>query len=196
MSLDIRSGTIPASGVVPVGPGNYLFLIVASANVNIIIQTGGQTEYLNGAIAGVKLQRLKRWDQLQIAGPNGTTVSYMVGYENVRYDDTSITQTLATIAGTVATAILPAVSIATVAPQVIATANSYAIPANLARRRITVAAAVANTGYVYAQTHGFATALAGVPIGPGQFVEFDNTAAIDIRNDTGANQNVSTFEES
>lgn len=194
MSLDIRNQQIPASGSVRVGQGNFIFLIAASAAVNLNISAGGQNDNFTGAIAGLKIQRVKRWDYVDIVGPAGTTLSFMVGFENVREDDVNLQQILATIAGTVATAILPSVAVATPAQSVIAAGGTVAVAANLGRRRITIGCLSTSPAAIRVSAAG--TTLTGIEIQPGVFVEFDTTAALTIRNDTiTAGAIAYTFEE-
>lgn len=182
MSLDIRSQAIPASGSIRVGQGNFFFLIVASAAVNLNISVGGQSDNFTGAIAGIKIQRVKRWDYLDVVGAPGTVLQFMVGFENVREDDVNIQQALATIAGTVATAALPSASISTPADNTTANGVAVAIPANLTRRRITVG--VRGTSPVAGRISAAGLTATGIELQPGVFAEFDTTAQLFMRNDT------------
>lgn len=182
MSLDIRNQAIPASGSIRVGQGNFFFLIVASAAVNLNISVGGQSDNFTGAIAGIKIQRVKRWDYVDIVGAAGTVLQFMVGFENVREDDVNIQQALATIAGTVATAALPSASIATPADNTTGANTAVAVPANLTRRRITIGCR--GTSPVAVRISAAGVTLTGIELQPGVFAEFDTTAQLFVRNDT------------
>ncbi len=89
---------------------------------------------------------------------------------------------------------LPSSAIATPAADVIATASALAIAANTARRRLSISALSTNTGSVFVQANA-AGAGRGIELQPGMTVELKTTAAVDVRNDSGANQTVMRFEE-
>lgn len=74
------------------------------------------------------------------------------------------------------------------------TGNASSIAANLSRRAITIGALKANTGEIRVQSTG-AGANRGIELQPGQSVTLNNTAAIDVRNDSGAAQSYYAFEE-
>lgn len=195
MSLDIRTQVIPASGTIRVAQGNFFFLIVASSSVNLTITSDGQTDNITGAIAGVKLQRVKRWQYLDIGGAAGTNLQFMFGLENVREDDVNIQQALATIAGTVATAALPSASIVSPADNTTAANTAVLVAANLTRRRITIGCR--STSPVAVRVSAAGTTLTGIELQPGVFAEFDTTAQMFVRNDTAtAGALWYTFEES
>lgn len=183
MSLDIRNQAIPASGSIRVGQGNFFFLITASVAVNLNISVGGQSDNFTGAIAGIKIQRVKRWDYLDIVGPAGTVLQFMVGFENVREDDVNIQQALATIAGTVAVAALPSASVSSAPAQTTLAAGATSpVAANLSRRRVTIGCLSTSAAAVRVSPAG--TTLTGIELQPGVFAEFDTTAALVVRNDT------------
>lgn len=89
---------------------------------------------------------------------------------------------------------LPSSAIATPAANVIATGAALAIAANASRRRLTISSLSTNTGSVFVQANG-AGAGRGIELQPGMSVEIKTTAAVDVRNDSGANQTVMQFEE-
>lgn len=90
--------------------------------------------------------------------------------------------------------ITPASAIATPAANVIANGAALSIAANTARRRISICSLSTNTGSVFVQAAGAGAGL-GIELQPGMTLELENTAAVDVRNDSGAAQTVMQFEE-
>jgi len=194
MALNSNSATIPASGTVRLPAGQFFFLTTASALVNITFSVGGQTEIFQQQIAGLKIKRLKRWDYIDIAGAAGTTLNYFIGYSSLQADDTDLQQALATIAGTVAVAILPSGTINDTADTVQAFGTETVIAANLFRRRITIGNRETSADTV--RVSGAGGAGHGIVLQPGVFAEFDTTAALHVRNDNAAgNATWYAFEE-
>jgi hypothetical protein len=133
----------------------------------------------------------ERWTYLRIDSVVLQTITIFIGDEDLQFNNAVTVTGLATVAVFPSSVITP-----TGAPVTFATASASTIAANPARRRITICPALANSGTLYAQSVGAAQANAGIPLQAGTFTEFDTTAAIDVRNDTGANQTYSVFEES
>lgn len=75
-----------------------------------------------------------------------------------------------------------------------ATGGADSIAANLSRKSITIGALSTNTGSLRVQTPG-AGANRGRELQPGMTVTYNNTAALDIRNDSGASQTYWVEEE-
>lgn len=195
MALNSYSQAIPAAGTVRIAAGNFFFLITAAALVNITLSVGGQTESFANAIAGLKLKRLKKWDYIDIAGPAGTLVSFLLGYSAIQADDTDIQQALATIAGTVAVASLPSTNVID-NPNVALpnAATTQIVPVNLFRRRVTIGNPSTALASFFIRSAAGANNL--LEIQPGTFTEFDTTARLDGRNDSGAALSATVFEES
>lgn len=193
------SDAVPKQLPLERGPGNFLLLVTAGAAVTVTlnyhIQGGGAREVFAGITAGLYLRRVKRWDGIRIDGAVGTSVTFFYGDEITAKDETDIRQQIAVIGGVTAVADQPASVLNAVTSQLIATANRFAVPANAARRRITVCNPANGTGPVYLQSPGLATANVGIPVAQGTFVEIKGTYAFDVRNDSGANQTISFFEE-
>lgn len=189
MSLNEQSAAIPASGTYRLPGANFFLLLTASANVNVTVTQGGQTEIFQATIAGLKLKRLKRWDYIDVAGVAGTTFSYLIGYTSVQADDTDIQQQLATIAGTVAVATLPSASITDTAPINPTAAGQHVLfAANLTRRRITVYSDSANAGdaAIFFRKPAGANDIGFIV--PGTFQEFDTTSGLDYRAPIGGDK--------
>lgn len=90
---------------------------------------------------------------------------------------------------------VPSSTLASPAAVNVANNNTATIAANTARRRITVYAYDTNAGPIFLQVPA-AGAGRGLGLAPGLFVELKTTAAIGVRNDSGAAADFSTLEES
>jgi len=95
--------------------------------------------------------------------------------------------------GSINALITPGSAVAIPADVVIATATVNNIAANLARRAITVQALSTNTDVL--RVGPVAGAAQGVELQPGTSWRFENTAALQVANNTGANQTYITIEE-
>lgn len=185
MSVERFSRTIPASGVINLGPGNFMLLLSASASVDLRADGRGTSEGFNGVTGGLLIARVEPWSSMRIIGAAGTTCDYVVGAENIAEDDTDIRLQIATIAGTAAVAVQPLSSFTNRASVAALTAAQTALfAANTSRKRITVHVDSANAGSCYFRTAGGANNI-GEAV-PGVSYTFENTAALDVRNDTGS----------
>lgn len=191
----LRSEVIPAAGRIVVGPSNLFFIRASTANVTVRFMQGG-TEY--GAI-GVGAGYIKRnraeWERLTIEGTPGVAIEFFVGTEAIAEDDTDYRAQIATISGVTLITEQPAAALSTPAAVNVNTASASTIAANLLRRRITLGAPSTNTGSMFVQQVG-AGAGRGLELQPGIFIEVKNTVALDVRNDSGATQAYTIFEES
>lgn len=196
MSINSFTEIVDASGQKRLsGNNNFLFLISATAAVTVQFSRGGTQEIFTGQIGGLQVARVKPWDYAFFIAAPGTSLTFYYGAALVREDASTLQQQIATIAGTVPVVTSPASALSTPAATVVGTAAASTIAANLLRRRITICSLSTNTGSVFIQTVG-AGAGRGIELQPGQFVEIDNTVAMDVRNDSGANQTFTVFEES
>lgn len=201
-SIVSRTETIPANGIVKLGPANFIFILsVSSGSIEVDLDTIGVasgnpgTEKFSGIVGGLQLSRVKRWGTGTLTGTVGASVTFWYGYTDVREDNTIFSQQIAIIAGVTAVAISPAASVTdTVAVVTVTPAQTALFPANLARRRITVFSDPANVGAViYFRKSGGVNNVAFVV--PGMSVEFDGTYGIDYQTAT-ANDKLYLFEES
>ena len=193
-NVNSQSQTIDASGQLRLPNGNFFYLIAATAALTVSFQKGGSTEIFQNAIGGLQIGRVKGWDWAFLQAAPGTVVTFFYGITVLREDVTVLQQQIATIAGTVPVVVSPASTVATPAGLAVVTATATTVAANLLRRRITFCSASTNTGSVFIQAVG-AGAGRGIELQPGQSLEVDNTVALDIRNDSGATQTITTFEE-
>lgn len=173
---------------------NFFYLISSTAALAITLWVDGRQEVFSNAIGGLQLGRVKPWTQAFITAAPGTVITLIYGGVFLREDVTILQQQIATVAGTVTTTTAPASTIATPAALAVANASATTVAANLLRRRITFCSPSTNSGSVFLQAVG-AGAGRGIELQAGIFIEIDNTAAIDIRNDSGAVQTITTFEE-
>lgn len=192
-----RQEVIGANGVINLANGNFFFLLsVTVGTIQIrLVKTGGGVEEFSGLQAGLKVARLKRWEYATITGTPGATVVFFHGFGDVKEDETSFQQQIATIAGTVGVAVLPASTFTDTPDTAQAINTQTVIVANLARRRITIGVTAASTENVRVSSAGGAGR--GIQIQPGTFVEFDNTASLTVRNnnDNATGGNASWYAE-
>lgn len=183
-SIERVSRTIPASGAIENGRGNVLLLIAATGTVNVRLENGGAAEGVSGVNGGVRIERVRPWDNARILGTPGVTVEYWIGSQEVERDLIDVFTQIATIAGVAAVAIQPGVAFTNRAPVAAANAaQSVLFAANLLRKRIRVFVDENNGGTCYARTAGGANNICNLQ--PGSAYSFENTSALDVRNDTG-----------
>ena len=190
--------TLNAAGLGSVdAPGDYLFLVsVSNGSVELKFTPaiGGNTEDIQGLTSNFLISRRKRWQRVNIVGITGAVVTLLYGNVNPSSDETLILPNFATITGVVNVITTSSgFGLTNLGP--IATGASGVVPQNVNRKRITICCPLTNTGPVYVQPHGLATANQGYCLQPGQSVEFDTTVSVDVRNDTGAAQNAQYIEE-
>lgn len=185
-SIERYSRTIPASGVIENGRGNVLLVIAATGVINVRFENGGAAEGVTGVSGGVRVERVTPWDNARILGTPGVTVEYWIGSQNVERDLIDVFTQIATIAGVAAVAIQPGVAFTDLAPVVRATATQGALfAANLLRKRIRVFVDANNPDTCFARVVGGANNICNLQ--PGSAYTFENTAGLDVRNDTGGN---------
>ncbi len=187
MTVQFRSETVPANGVIILDQANLLFIIAASATVNINIMQKGVMEQMNNLPAGVQIKRVKEWTQATIGGTVGTTVQFFYGHETAREDETNFQTQIAVIAGG---SILASIGLGSPngptdhADVVVATGTTSAvIPVNAVRKSVTIGSlstnAPANTN-LRVQAHGSGTG--GWELQPGQSVTLPTQGALDVKN--------------
>jgi len=193
-TMERYSRTIPANGIIELMRGNVLLLISATAAVNLRLENGGAAEGISGVIGGVRIERVKPWENARIVGTAGVTVEFWVGAQNVEKDVIDVIAQIATIAGVVPVSLASSAFTVNTAESVLATATSVDIAANALRKRLTIQASSGNTGSLWIRDQA-ATTNGGIELQGGQAVVLDTTAAMRIRNNSGANQSYSISEE-
>lgn len=177
------------------GSGRIFYLKSASGPVTITAErsgSGASIRKFTNVTVGFKFKADDGhgWTLLRVLSATTQNIELVIGDDDVEFSNA------VSISGSVTTVDTPSGTItASVADTVIATATAYSIPANTGRRRITIGSLGANTGNVRVQSTG-AGAARGLELVPGTFVGLATTAALDVRNDTGANQSVYVLEES
>jgi len=196
MALRRISRTIPPTGVVEVQTGNLFLLISTASAVNVLVYTGGSPEEFNGMLAGLKIQRVKPWDNLQLVGTAGASIEFWFGSENVEFDDVNIFTQIATLSGTSSVAIAASSVFTSQAKTTVAASTNVDIAANLSRKRISITNWSDSFGSFSVRDQAAAVD-AGNELQPGQTMQFDTTAALRLRSDaTAGNHNYSWNEES
>jgi len=198
MGVERRQQVIPASGRIEVSRGNVFILFSATAAVNLRLDARGTSEGFDNITGGIRVQRVSPWDTGIIIGAPGTTVVWIVGYENVLADLADVFLQVTTVAGTVAVAPAPTATFDSAADVSVATASSSDIAANLLRRSINIGSLSTNAPAtvnlrVRDQT---GTTDEGIELQPGMSVRLETTAALRIRNNDANAQSYWVIEES
>lgn len=193
MSARNYSQTLSAGQVIKLPAGRYFYVRTASGVLDIATEgaTGAPVEFL-GVGAGSKfgpVPESDRWTLLRVYSASAQAIEIIISDDGL-FDVASAV----TVNGSVTTAEAPSVALASPAAVVVGTGTASSIAANLARRRISISALDTNTGNLFVQAAG-AGAGRGVLLPAGVTMEFKTTAALDVRNDTGANATYSTLEE-
>lgn len=202
MPVDTYTGTLPATGVFKLpNPGNFFFLLNASAPLTVQLQgglvgaTGGAAnETFQGLSAGLRVQRLKSWGNLNLIGAAATTFTIFYGTETPREDSTDYVQTIATIAGNVVT--VPGAMTGGVVDHADVTVSASTIDttitANGARKFVLVGSFSTNapaTAGANLRVGGASLAVnQGVELQPGQFISYQENTAIHVNNPDTASQ--------
>lgn len=193
MSSRTRSETFPASGRIDLGPGNFFFILSSSANLTEVQFVRGGTYWGAENVGGGYLKvNVEEWRAAILRAPAGTTITFFYGSEEVREDNTDFRQVIASITGTVIA--IPTASTFTTSKAALATATSSDIAADASRKRITIAAESDNTGSIWVRDQA-ATTDSGYELVPGAAVTIYNTAALRVRNNSGASQDFMTIVE-
>jgi hypothetical protein len=175
------------------GQGRVWYIKTANAALTIIAEKKGSSASVRRFInvgAGFKFtaDQGDGWDYLRV------TSAVSQNIEIVLSDDDVEVANAVSVTGSVSVVAQPSSSVSTPAALAVGTGSAGAIAANLSRKRITIANDSGNGAKVYIQSTGAGTGR-GVPLADGLFAEFDTTAALDVRNDSGLAATITTFEE-
>lgn len=183
--------TAPATLTLPSG----IFFYIKSASAALNIDTRGSTTApvnFNNVGAGLRfgpVPEAKRWTYLDVTSASVQTVEIVVS------DDAEVDiASTVSVAGNVTTQELPSSALSSQAKTALATATSVDIPANAARKRITIQNWSDSAGNFCVRDQT-GTADAGEEIQSGMGRMFATTAALRIRNNSGASVNYSWNEE-
>lgn len=170
------------------------FFMVKSATAALTVEcerSDAQPVVFANVGAGIQYNALDagKWQRMKVTSVVAQVVEIVISDEaSVSFANT------VSVAGGVTITETPSATLSTPAVDAVANTSALSIAANAARRRITICSNSANTGSVFIQAAG-AGANRGIELQPGTFVELKTTAAIDVRNDSGAAQNITRFEE-
>ncbi len=200
MTSEVLTQSVAAGATVTFSRGRIFNLLQASSPVTITLETksvkGGQTsirKFVN-IPAGSKFT-LKAgeedWTFLRLFSSVLQSVTLFVGDDDMTFNNA------VTVTGVAQVTTTPnsAFNAGPIADGNIASGNAASIPANVARRAITVSSPPTNTGTVYIQHTGDGAGPHGIPLQPGTFVTLTTTSAFDVRNDSGAAQYITYNEE-
>jgi hypothetical protein len=201
MPVDTYTGTIPAGGTFKLpNPGNFFFLLNASAALTVQFQGGlvnsaggAANETFAGLSAGLRVQRLKSWGNLNLVGTPATTFTIFYGTETPREDSTDYVQTIATIAGSVLT--IPGALSGGLTDHndvtVAATTIDTTIAANASRKFVLIGSFSSNAPSTPLNLRVGGASLAvtqGVELQPGQFISYQENTAIHVNNPDASSQ--------
>lgn len=194
MSSERRQETIPANGQIVLGEANFFFLLSSTLPVQVRFERNGTTFGGSGISGGYIKGNVETWRRATIIGTPGDVVSYFYGVEDISEDFTDYRTQIATIAGITLVTESPSTAVTSPAAANVLTGAAGTIAANAARKRVTIGSPSTNTGSMFVQSVG-AGAGRGLELQPGMFIEFKTAAALDVRNDSGATQSYTVFEE-
>jgi len=195
MTTEVLSQALTGGVKATFGQGRVFYIKTATSALNIEAKRAGGANSVRKFInigAGFKFTADvgEGWDLLEVTSAVGQTLEIVVGDDDVDVANAVSVSGVANIQET------PSATISASAADVsVGNGAASAIAGNAARRRITVCALSTNTGSLRIQSPG-AGANKGLELQPGIFIELRTTAAFDIRNDSGASQSYSVFEES
>lgn len=198
MTTDVITQVVTAGATVTFGRGRFFALLAATSPVTVTFEDrrvgGSQTQrrVLNNVGAGTKMyvNPGEEWTYVRVFSAAANTITVGVSDDNIEF-------TSAVSIVNVPTVIVQASSIvSTIAPAAIAATTLAVIAQNLARKRITVAAASANSLPIYIQqAAGNGATTAGIPVPAGTSYTLNTTSSIGLWNPAGVSANYSTFEE-
>lgn len=198
MTSEVLVQSVGAGATITFGRGRIFNLLQAASQVTITLEgksiQGGQTnvrKFVN-IPAGSKFTapRGEEWTFLRLFSAAAQNITLFVGDDDMSFNNAVTVTGVAVVAITPSSAVNAPTEIAIAAT----TTDIASIPANLARKRITIGVKAAAAGPVRVSADGLT--LKGVEIQPGTFAEFDTTAALGIRNDAAAGTTYYFFEES
>lgn len=198
MTSEVLPQAVLAGVVATWGRGRIFNILALSSPVTITLEgksvQGGQTnvrKFVN-IPAGAKFTapRGEEWTFLRLLSSVNQNVTLFVGDDDMSFNNA------VTVTGTAVVAINPSSSVNSPVQSVLGgnALDATGVPANLARRRVTVYNLAASAGPIRVSDTGATTR--GFEVAPGTFAEIDTTAALGIRTDTAAGATWGYFEES
>lgn len=193
MTTEVIAQALTANVHAFFGQGRVLYIKTAGAALNIVGNRTGKNSrplILKNVGAGFKLQlhEADKWDTLDVVSAVNQNIELVLSDDNVDQANavSVVGVTSVTLKG-------PSVlNASTTTP--LATANAISIPQNLNRNSITISNVTGSTGSVFIQSVA-AGAGKGTELQVGQSITITGTYAFDIRNDSGGNCTITTFED-
>jgi len=201
MTSEVLQQAVGAGATVTFGRGRIFNLLQASSAVSITLETkstrGGQTQVrkFSNIPAGSKFTLKpgeEDWTFLRLTSAAPQTVTLFVGDDDMQFNNA------VTVTGNAQVTTTPNSTFGPLAVNLdgnLATASAVTVPANAARKAITVSSPPTNTGTVYIQGNGMGAGPHGIPLQPGTFETIVNIGSFDVRNDSGATQYLTFTEE-
>lgn len=198
MTSEVLTQAVGAGATVTFSRGRIFNVLQASAPVTINCEgksvSGGQTairRFVN-IPAGSKFTAKagEEWTFLRLTSAVAQVVTLFVGDDDMSFNNA------VTITGTAQTQVAPSGTINSPVATALAgnTTDGTGVPANPARRRVTVYNLAASAGPIRVSDTGVTGR--GFELGPGTYAEVDTVAALGIRCDTAAGATWGYFEES
>lgn len=200
MTSEVLQQVVGAGATVTFGRGRIFNLLQAASPVTIVLEgksvTGGQTairKFVN-IPAGSKFTGKpgEEWTFLRLTSAAPQTVTLFVGDDDMAFNNA------VTVTGVAQVAFNPNSTFGPLASSLdgnLVTAAAVTVPANGARKAITVASPPTNTGTVYLQGTGMGAGPHGIPLQPGTFETLTNVGTFDVRNDSGVTVYLTFTEE-
>lgn len=182
-----RSFTVPANGSVEfVRTASFLTVLDASAAFEISFDNGPRS----AMEAGLTLRTQDDFQRVEIINTTGSVLTVKVGLGRGDVRDSRLT-----LSGSIQADIVAPDVLTTGAPVAAANAAVTLLAAADANRREVLAVVdLSAGGAVYIGGDAAAAAGEGLPVQPGQSLTLTTSAAVYVRNDTGAAVNVSKAE--
>lgn len=195
MTTEVITQLLQAGVQATFGQGRIWYLKSASSAVTITCEqrrSGAAIRKFTNVAAGFKFKAAEDdgWSYLRLTSALAQTIEIIIGDDDVEVANA------VTVSGGVLVSETPSSTIITAANDIAinaATTDAASVPANGARRRVTIGVLSTAAGPIRVSANG--VTLRGIEIQPGQFVEFRTTAALGIRNDGAAATSFYVFEE-
>jgi len=192
VSSKLRTEIFPASGTIVLGAlNNFLMLTQTAAAVTVRFYRDGSSFDAENVEAGYVKGIVRPWERAEITGTAGSTVRFLVGYEDIAEDFTDYRRTVGVFQAQQPATIADAADVdvgGSAVAVVLAAANS-------ARASITFTNLDTSTANVRVGLLGTVTAARGQRLTPGQSVTLLVTGAIAAIRETAAAASVSVSEQ-
>lgn len=196
MTMQLRTETLNAKGVLVLDSANTVFLISASGTINLYLQQYGANENFPGIPPGTRIERVKNWAaNSQFTGAAGTVIIFFYGIESHREDQTTFD--IATVTGVIPTG-YPSASTGGINDQadiaIAGGATQTVIAANASRKFVRIGSLSTNAPSsnppVSLRVRLSGKIVGGTEIQAGTSYDFPETSALDVYNGDASAQTV------